>query len=448
MGHVYIVHCIDTEGPLFEGLEANFNRLKNIYGIDIEPSEENLKAIRNKELDLGDVTDAVANTFDISRTVFNEDWEQLEAMLDNITSKGFSEKLIDSSGNGWKYNWFCLDHVGFTGENPRRRDTGDHKVFDFYKKYTLNDKSLGSIQWHYHPLPISGHFHNGGATYLNSGNISEIIAKKIIDRKWFPSCYRPGFHTERPDSNWFLEQWIPFDFANQSNNSGDIDQPDLAEGRYGNWERAPKSWTPYHPDHDDYQKKGNMRRWIARCLNMHARLREINQEDIDNAFIEARDEKNVLLSFTNHDFRNMAPEIEKLMGYIRNASKKYADVSFSFEEAADGFRKCLGIKDSKPGLSSELIKIRDNKWKLNVKISGEIFGPQPFLALQTRDGNYYWENFDFINSSYWSYTFDQDNAPIEIIEKIGVACNSPSGCAEINIIDIDNYSPGTIVYGC
>ena len=107
-------------------------------------------------------------------------------MLNEITSKKFTDQLIDSTGNGWKFNWFCLDHVGFSGDNPRRRDTGDHKIFDFYRKYTLDDQSLGSIQWHYHPLPISGHFHNGGTTYLNSGNILEILAKKIIDRKMVP----------------------------------------------------------------------------------------------------------------------------------------------------------------------------------------------------------------------------------------------------------------------
>ena len=61
-----------------------------------------------------------------------------------------------------------------------------------------------------------------------------------------PSTYRPGFHTIRPDSNWFLEQWIPFDFSNQSTkNEGN--QPDLIGGRWGDWRRAPNSWKPYHP---------------------------------------------------------------------------------------------------------------------------------------------------------------------------------------------------------
>ena len=115
MGSVYIVHCVDTEGPLYEGLAANFQRLKNIYGIHLEPTEKNLISIRNKTIDLGEHTDAVANTFDASRTVFNEDWGQIDQMLQEITSKDFRQQLLDTNGQGWIYNWFCLDHIGFTG---------------------------------------------------------------------------------------------------------------------------------------------------------------------------------------------------------------------------------------------------------------------------------------------------------------------------------------------
>ena len=35
---VYVVHCVDTEGPLHESVEATFERLKAIFGIDLEPS--------------------------------------------------------------------------------------------------------------------------------------------------------------------------------------------------------------------------------------------------------------------------------------------------------------------------------------------------------------------------------------------------------------------------
>ena len=64
-------------------------------------------------------------------------------------------------------------------------------------------------------------------------------------------------------------------------------QRDLANGRFGDWRFAPLEWRPYHPDHDDYQKKGSCRRWITRCLNMYARTRQISQEDVEEAFSDA-----------------------------------------------------------------------------------------------------------------------------------------------------------------
>ena len=30
---VYIVHAVDTEGPLYESLKAKFEKIKNIFGI-------------------------------------------------------------------------------------------------------------------------------------------------------------------------------------------------------------------------------------------------------------------------------------------------------------------------------------------------------------------------------------------------------------------------------
>ena len=44
---VLIVHCIDTEGPMYESLEATFERINKIFNLDLDCSEENLKLIQN-----------------------------------------------------------------------------------------------------------------------------------------------------------------------------------------------------------------------------------------------------------------------------------------------------------------------------------------------------------------------------------------------------------------
>ena len=49
---VYITHCVDAEGPLRESLPATFERIKDVFSIELEPSHEVLKKLQNREIDL------------------------------------------------------------------------------------------------------------------------------------------------------------------------------------------------------------------------------------------------------------------------------------------------------------------------------------------------------------------------------------------------------------
>lgn len=444
---VYIVHTIDTEGPMYESLTANFERLDAIFGIKLAPSYETLKKLQNKEVDLQGKEDAVANMLAPKRLKMNETWDSIDAMLDVITSKGFREKYADSFGNGWVYNWFCMDHAGFNNINPRRRDIGYHNVYDHYKQYNqLNEHVQDMLQFHYHPLPIINDANRSGTTYLNSSNIYDILSRKVIDRLWFPSAYRPGFHTERPDSHWFLEQWIPFDYANQSVEGLDTDQPDLAEGRFGDWRRSPVSWIPYHPDFYDYQKKGNCKRYIARCLNMEARTRELKTIDVELAFQEAQTNGSSLLSFTNHDFRDMEPEIDKVWNMINRVAKKYSEVKFKHVNAIEGYRKVLKLGNLTPPDFNLSLEKNTHFAKLTVKAKGEIFGIQPYLAIKTHSQTYHYENFDFQPDNTWTYTFDYNNIDINAIEKLGIAANTPTGVTEVVVLDVPTGTENRKIY--
>ena len=43
MSEVLIVHAVDTEGPLFESLDAKFQRIYNVYNIDIPSKKRTIK---------------------------------------------------------------------------------------------------------------------------------------------------------------------------------------------------------------------------------------------------------------------------------------------------------------------------------------------------------------------------------------------------------------------
>jgi hypothetical protein len=43
---VYIVHCVDTEGPLYESLEATGERIFNTFGLSYDMTPKKLKMLQ------------------------------------------------------------------------------------------------------------------------------------------------------------------------------------------------------------------------------------------------------------------------------------------------------------------------------------------------------------------------------------------------------------------
>lgn len=426
MGTVFIVHCIDTEGPLYEEFTVPFEMIKNIYGIQIEPSEENLRKLRNGEIDLKGNEIAVQSMIDKQKMATKGCWEEIETMLAEISADGFRRELPDSAGGGWVYSWFCMDHVGFTGQNPRRRDAGHHKIFDKYFKMTKEQNKGDIVQFHHHPVSLSGNYNDSGTAFWGTGNLNQILCRKIIDRQWFPTAFRPGFHTERPDSHWFLEQWIPFDYGNQSYEEEKHEQLDMSGGRFGDWRHAPAEWRPYHPSYTDYQSKGTCKRWITRCLNMYARMRQLTQEEVDKAFRMAAEGENCILAFTDHDYKDMVYEIKRVRELIAKSAEKYKDARFEYCDAVTAMRKCLNLAKEDIGLTAE---IKDSR--LVVTSKNNIFGAQPFLAVRDKHDNYYWDNFDFAAENMWTYTFDNNTIGLDCVDTLGIAANNSCGRCEI-----------------
>lgn len=437
-GKVYIVHCIDTEGPLYETPIVPFERIKDVFGITIEPTKENLIKLQKGEYPLDGKEEAVKNLVDKNKITTKGDWDEIQKMLAQITSDEFRNACPDSYGHGWIYNWFCMDHVGFTGNNPRHRDAGHHKIFDRYMKMVSEQNKGDCIGFHHHPVSYSGNYNDSGTAFWGSENLNQIYCRKIIDRQWFPVVFRPGFHTERPDSNFFLEQWIPFDYGNQAVHE-DTQQLDCANGRFGDWRHAPVKWYPYHPNHDDYQKEGTCRRWITKCLNMYARIRQLSLEDVDDAFKQAASGMNAILAFTDHDYKDMIFEINRVRDLIKSTSIKYSDVDFIYSDAVSAMRNCLNLKPETFELTVKITK-NDPQDILRVKTSHAIFGPQPFLAIKDKQGRYYWDNFDFaIPGKEWTYTFDNNTVFLNDIDVIGVAANNAYGyCECVKITELTN----------
>jgi hypothetical protein len=434
---VHVVHCVDTEGPLCETLQATFQRVRNTFDVDLPPSRETLTRLQRRKIDLGGREESVARMVAPELLAYKDSWHRIDAMLDRIQSSSVRDALPDTSGRGWVYNWFCVDHVGYT-ENPRGRDMGFHRVFDHYVARCLEPGNhRDEVYFHYHPMHFSRHAHRSGSHYFaQTDTLFQILARRIIDRGWIPSCNRAGFNVERPDSHWFLEQFVPFDLSNQSCH-GEVDQPDIACGRYGDWQTAPRDWAPYHPHHDDHRRPGDCRRWIARCLNLGTRFKLLRQADVDQAFREAAKGRPVVLAFTDHDFREMEPDVRLVMDMLDTASRAHGDVAFHYCSAREAMRIALGLPHTPP-LRLFLDVTQEG---LDIRAQGRTFGPQPFLALKTRAGTYFHDNLDPVEPFvHWRYAFCSETFTPEVLESVGVAACDALGNVAVTRVDMRDGS--------
>lgn len=438
---LHVVHCIDTEGPLDEDIEATFLRIDELFGLRLEPSHEMLRALQRMEIPLDGLEEQLAAVVAPELLAYNRNWGDIRAMLSEALGQGFRREMPDDFDRGWVYSWHCLDHMGYV-VNPRRKDLGYGKVFHFYRDMLAATGScVDEINWHFHPLSLSRQPLAAATSYSNSMDVLlPIIARRIIDDRWFPTTSRPGFHAERPDSHAFLEQWIPFDYANQACLESSCAQQDTQFGRFGDWSRAPRSWLGYRPHHDDYQSVGECRRWIFRCLNVGTRLRQLSQSDVAEAFTEAQASGSAILSFADHDYRDLRPDVRRVRDSLQNIRKEFPGVKIRFSGAEDAARQHLArIAPVVTDTAAPEFSLARDGGRLHIRLlSGRVFGPQPFLALKTRDGRYLHDNLDVIEPGrHWTYVLDGQTLMPQEISTVGVGAAGPRGGYGVSTLQMD-----------
>jgi hypothetical protein len=371
-------------------------------------------------------------------------WGEISKMLSLATSSVQRRKMPDSYDRGWIFNWFCMDHVGYV-DNPRHRAMGIHQIFDYYQDMVKAQGVGDGLHWHFHPMSTYREAHRNATSYINSPLLWEIIGRRILDRNWFPRANRAGFHTERADSHWFLEQWIPFDLSNAS--SLDLDpvvNKDISDGRLLDWRWAPDDWRTYHPSHDCYQLEGNCRRKISRCLMVLNRCLNINETEMQKAFQRANSGKPTLVGIASHDWRDLSVEMDYIQFLISRVAPRFPDVKFKYSEAVEAFNLVHPpIAEDALVLNCRLILNSSGlPWRVIVKTKrGSVFGPQPFLAVRTRSRRVIHDNFNYGKSLQdFSYTFDENSILPDDVKAIGVAANDDAGNQSIHTVDLDELT--------
>ena len=338
-------------------------------------------------------------------------------MVAAVTLPSFRSQYPDSLGRGYVFTWFILDIVGYR-DNPRRKAAGYHVVWDEYQRFLTNrgDDGLG---WHFHTVPVGGHALDYNPCWTNNDYHERVLARRILQRRWFPTVFRAGGTIERNDLSLWLEQFIPFDFSSRSV-AGGGGEP----GALSDWRGAPTDWSPYHPDFYDYRSPGSMRRWIFRTLDVDVPGRKLSEGEVERAFRQVRSGESAVLSFTDHDRRDLRPDIESLYKCIRSVASGYPEIIWEYANAGEAARRVSELpKTAAPRFTFEW---RDGV--LHVESDQVLFGPQPFLALEEEGGIFYRDNLTVESATRWAYRPLRPQRTLQI----GVAGCNPSGAVGVS----------------
>ena len=95
---LYIVYCIDAEGPLYEPLDATFERVRQIFGVEMEVSHDKLIKLQQGNIQgvSGEKRDAIMKMIAPDRLAFNSDWSTLNKAIEKAMSSKVRNSLPDS----------------------------------------------------------------------------------------------------------------------------------------------------------------------------------------------------------------------------------------------------------------------------------------------------------------------------------------------------------------
>ena len=123
---------------------------------------------------------------------------------------------------------------------------------------------------------------------------------------------------------------------------------------------------------------------------------------------------------------DMEKDFENVYKMLKSLHKSIK-LNLDFSDARDVFRNIL-----KPPKKKLRFRVKFKKNKIFISSNKDIFGPQPFLAIKTKNKKYFHENF-FIKKPFreWIYTFDRHNVDTIDLDTFGFAANDNNGTTSL-----------------
>lgn len=347
----------------------------------------------------------------------NTNWEKIEREVTNSLSPEFRNKFLDSNGKPFVLNWFIVDWVG-ANTSTRGRDIGYHKIFDRYQTFIKQACEHGykdDVYWHYHHI-YPNQLESSNNNWLVFPQYEEILTRLILNRNFFPSCYRAGNTWEDNVVSAWLEQWIPFDFSSRA---------PYKSSNY-DWSKTLSDWNIYHPNENNHQKSGEQTRWMARSLSIENGW--FRRAEVESAFLNAAEGHDSYISFFTHDYKAMCDYIAEGLSLIQEVATEYPQVEINHTNALEVFH---GLTKNK---LSETFRLMVEKDEVKYLVSSNLplQGRQPWLAARDEKGNY--KSLDAISESKLKWVIPFSLLEKENVNSLAIAAATTDGQTDVQHI--------------
>jgi SAM-dependent methyltransferase len=321
-------------------------------------------------------------------------WPEVEAAMNRLFLDGFRERYPDPAGGCLRIGWFFLTWTGFR-ENPRDRALGHHAVRDRYvETWGRRLTALGDEEcWHYHHPHESGVANEWGLDWGASREYETILSRQLLERDWFPSCYRAGGTIMDPVSSRWVDCWFPIDYSNRA--------PLSVDGLV-DWSTGVADWGLYHPDPEDFRRPGAGRRRMARCLDLQTGVHLLAADDVGAAFERARAGLPAILSVFEHDYRDIEGRLDRFRALVHEVAAEYPDVPWRYAAPVEAVRAYVDAP-TRPPLE---LDAADTGRAVHVRASAPLYQAIPWLAVRLADGDvrHVEEGLLREDETHWSWT--------------------------------------------
>jgi len=321
-------------------------------------------------------------------------WTLVDGAMARLFDPAFRRRHPDPTGGHLKIGWFFLTWTGFT-TNPRGRALGYHQIRDHYlDRWKNRIAETGDEEcWHYHNPAPSRIGNEWGIDWTTCAEYDAIVSRQILERDWFPVCYRAGGTIMDPVSSRWVDAWFPFDYSNRA--------PVNIEGLV-DWSGGVRDWSVYHPSPEDFRRPGSGRRHMARCLDLQTWIHALTDDEIAAAFERAADGAPAVVSCFDHDYRDISDRVDELRARVHRVAAKFPAVTWQYASPVEAVRRYVRAPEPTP----LAIDATAHDTGVLVRASEAVYQSIPWVAVRTSPGSieHVEEGVERIDARHWRWT--------------------------------------------